>query len=271
MSEQITLAIVLFAHDYGESDKIVTFMSQNWGKMRGIAKGAKRSTRRFVNVLEPFTHVRLRFRPGKRSDLIFVVACELLDPPRSLAQDLDKFAAASYLTELTDKLVVGREAGEEVYALLRDGLFALDRSPFLAPLLLVGYELHLLTRVGYAPHLSHCQSCGLQFQDRSEALASEPVPNITEVAFSPRNAGVMCTHCWKGEEPVMKISRKAVGILLKLQESFPPPSIALPSSPLILREVKAAMRNVLSHHLPAEPKSLAFLERIHFLDDQTRE
>lgn len=251
MQEQITPAIVLFARTHGESDKIVTFVSRDWGKVQGIAKGAKRSTRRFVNVLEPFTHVRLRFRPGKRSDLVFVVACELLDTPRSLAQDLDKFAAASYLVELADKLVAGREAGEEVYTLLRDGLFDLDRSPFLPPLLLVGYELHLLTRVGYAPRLSRCQGCGLRLQE------------MTEVAFLPRSGGVTCTCCWRGEGPVMRISREAVGILTKLQESFPPPSITLPPSPPILREVKAAMRSVLSHHLPAEPKSLAFLERIH--------
>ena len=43
--------------DYGESDKIVTFLTRDLGKVTGIAKGAKHSKRRFVNVLEPFTHV----------------------------------------------------------------------------------------------------------------------------------------------------------------------------------------------------------------------
>jgi DNA repair protein RecO (recombination protein O) len=175
MQEQISPAIVLFTRTYGESDKIVTFMSRDWGKMQGIAKGAKRSTRRFVNVLEPFTHVRLRFRPGKSSDLVFVVACELLDAPRSLAQDLDKFAAANYLIELADKLVVGREAGEEVYMLLRDGLFNLDLAPSLPSLLLTGYELHLLIRVGYAPHLSCCQGCSLQLQEMAEVAFLYPL------------------------------------------------------------------------------------------------
>jgi hypothetical protein len=62
----------------------------------------------------------------------------------------------------------------------------------------------------------------------------------------------------------MRISHEAVGILLKLQESFPPsPSVCLPPSLPILREVKAAVRSVLSHHLLAELKSLAFLERMH--------
>jgi hypothetical protein len=61
----------------------------------------------------------------------------------------------------------------------------------------------------------------------------------------------------------MRISREGIGILLKLQESFPPVSMTLSPSPSVLREVKVAMRSVLSHHLSAEPKSLAFLERIH--------
>jgi DNA repair protein RecO (recombination protein O) len=67
MLEERTPAIVLRGRPHGESDKIVTFLTKDWGKVTGIAKGAKRSQRRFVNVLEPFTHVQLRFRSSHSS------------------------------------------------------------------------------------------------------------------------------------------------------------------------------------------------------------
>ena len=73
MQEVRTRAIVLRTRAHGESDKIVTFLTQDWGKITGIAKGAKRSRRRFVNVLELFTHVALRFRPSRSDGLAFIL------------------------------------------------------------------------------------------------------------------------------------------------------------------------------------------------------
>ena len=57
-SSQTTHAIVLRARPYGESDKIVSFLTEDFGKLSGIAKGALRSRRRFVNSLEPFSLVK---------------------------------------------------------------------------------------------------------------------------------------------------------------------------------------------------------------------
>ena len=91
--ETTTPAVVVRARVFGESDKIVTFLTRDLGKVTGIAKGAKRSKRRFVNVLEPFTHVSLRLRQRPASDLAFISACELHDAPRSFTLDLQKFAS----------------------------------------------------------------------------------------------------------------------------------------------------------------------------------
>src|SRR6266850_351054 len=101
--ETVTPAIVVRARAFGESDKIVTFLTRDLGKVTGIAKGAKRSKRRFVNVLEPFTHVNVRLRQRPASDLAFISACELLDAPQNFTLDLRTFAYASYILELTDR------------------------------------------------------------------------------------------------------------------------------------------------------------------------
>ena len=120
--EIATPAFVLRTRPYGESDRIVTFITEQHGKVTGIGKGAKNSQRRFAGTLEPFVHVRVVFRQRSASDLVFLVRCELIEALRGLTLDLDRFAAGSYVLDLTDRMVLGRESGGEVYGLVREAL-----------------------------------------------------------------------------------------------------------------------------------------------------
>ncbi|MCP6756869.1 DNA repair protein RecO, partial [Klebsiella pneumoniae] len=63
---------------YGESDKIATFLTAEFGKLTGIAKGAKNSRRRFANSLEPLARVRVHFRQKPTATMAFLESCELL-------------------------------------------------------------------------------------------------------------------------------------------------------------------------------------------------
>ena len=135
---------MLHARPFGESDRIVTFLTESQGKLTGIAKGAKNSRRRFAATLEPFVHVRVVFRQKPTTDLAFLLRCELLEALRGFTRDLDRFAAGSYVLELTDRMVLGREtgrrrvpAGRATLGLLDDGARAMDP-------LLRAFELHLL-------------------------------------------------------------------------------------------------------------------------------
>src|SRR5439155_23763630 len=78
MREERTSAIVLRSRAHGESDKIVTFLTRDWGKVTGIAKGAKRARHRFVNGLEALTQVPLRLRPCRADARAFFVGCDLM-------------------------------------------------------------------------------------------------------------------------------------------------------------------------------------------------
>src|SRR5512134_3900875 len=102
---QVTPAIVLRARPYGESDRIVSFLTENHGKLTGIAKGAKRSRKRFVNSLEPFSLVNLRFQDRAHSNLVFIVASDLTFGFKHLLTSLEKISLASYLVEITDGLI----------------------------------------------------------------------------------------------------------------------------------------------------------------------
>jgi DNA repair protein RecO (recombination protein O) len=204
-SETVTPAVVVRTRAFGESDKIVTFLTRDLGKIAGIAKGAQRSKRRFVNVLEPFTHVDVTLRLRAGSDLAFVNACVLRDAPISVARDLMKFAYASYVLELTDRMVREREAGPDTYELVRDAIALLEQCDP-EPGLLRAFELQLLRLTGYEPDLGRCRRCGTDF---TAGLA---------MYVHPARGGVVCGRC-RGEGRVYQASPAVLARLLAFQRA----------------------------------------------------
>ena len=278
--ETVTPAIVVRARAFGESDKIVTFLTRDLGKLSGIAKGAKRSKRRFVNVLEPFTHVNVRLRERGTSDLAFINACELLDAYHSFARDLTKFAHASYILELTDRMVRGHEAGAETYDLVRDTLALLDRSQAPGgaagarpdgagvvceateaattvpnggawPGILRAFELRLLRSTGYEAVLDRCTRCGVVLAADAAGFAH------------PTRGGVSCRAC-RGDGRTYVTSAHTLRRLRELQTT--PLHTADGSefvlTPGVAAEARILVRGFLSATLTAPLASERLLETL---------
>lgn len=256
MIEERTAAIVLRTRAYAESDKIVTFLSRDWGKLTGIAKGAKRSRRRFVNVLEPFTHVHLRFRPSRSEDLMFIVGCELIQAFRRPSADLERFALASYVVELADIMVAGREAGREMYDLVLAGLNTLEDETTLSPIFSSLFALHILHHAGYAPDLTTCQQCGT-------VLANESAEDAPTVSFSSHLGGLLCHSCHGQGGTILQLSPQTLSALRRYQDIPTPTQTALSLDiPARARnEMRALVTRLLSRHLSRPLKSIAFLEQ----------
>jgi DNA repair protein RecO (recombination protein O) len=179
--ETITPAVVVRTRAFGESDKIVTFLTRDLGKIAGIAKGARRSKRRFVN------------------------ACVLRDAPISLARDLVKFAYASYVLELTDRMVREREAGPDTYELVRDAIALLEHGDA-EPGVLRAFELHLLRLTGYEPELDRCRRC------------ATAVATGTTMYVHPARGGVLCVRC-RGEGRAYQASQPVLERLIAFQRA----------------------------------------------------
>lgn len=255
MQEERTRAIVLRTRVHGESDKIVTFLTQDWGKITGIAKGAKRSRRRFVNVLEPFTHIHLRFRPSRSDELAFILGCELVQTFRRPSQDLQGFALASCMVEIADVMVAGREAGQEIYTLLLHSLAAIEEAAPLSSLFLSAFELRFLVEVGYAPNLSACYVCGTLVPMRT---ADEPI-----VLFSPSLSGLLCPECNTQGGATFRLSPETLRLLQAWLASEHLPSVFSDISPRVSQETRSLVSRLLAQHLPRPLKSLTFLEQVN--------
>lgn len=198
-----TVAIVLRSRPYGESDKIVTFLTEDAGKLTGIGKGAQRSRRRFPNCLEPLTRVRLHYRTRPGAGLAFLERCDLLESGGDLV-DPKKFAYGSYLLELVDQLTVEGHPVRELFELLRDGLTALRAGAATASFLR-GFELHVLHHSGYDPQLATCDRC------------HGDVRTATRAFFDPQRGGIVCERCRRAGHPVVQVTPETLAALCVLK------------------------------------------------------
>lgn len=241
-----TAAIVLRARLFGESDKIVTFLTEDHGKITGIAKGAKNSRRRFVNSLEPFSQVRVHFEDRPAGKLVFLLSAELQFAYKQLSQDLERISYAAYFVEVTDGLIGEREENRRMFEHLRDGLRNLEeRGPSLR--LVTRYELKLLRLAGYQPILDRCKSCAAQDLTASHWY------------FSLMEGGILCANCSGARKELMPLGASAVKMLTQLQEeqAVPDEPIMLPAR--VVHEIRRALSEFLQHHIDHEIKSAPFL------------
>jgi DNA repair protein RecO (recombination protein O) len=160
-------AVVLRWRSYGDSDKIATLLTEDAGKLTGIAKGAKNSRRRFANSLEPLARVRVHFRQKPGAGLAFLESCELLAAGDAFCEPA-RFAYGSYIAELTDRMTVEEDPHHNPYGLLDNALTQLESGPATSALLRA-FELQLLTNAGFEPQLDGCNRCRRPWQDGERA------------------------------------------------------------------------------------------------------
>ena len=151
--------IVLRSVKLGEADKIVSILTQGSGKVRGVAKGIRKTTSRFGGRLEPFTHVNLMLYRG-RGALDTITQVEIIAPHRNIRDDLALFAAGETMLEAVDKVAEEHERNVRLALLLLSGLRALDARPADPATVTESFLLKLLSLSGFHPALTACAVCG---------------------------------------------------------------------------------------------------------------
>lgn len=172
--------VVLRVHKLGEADRIITFLTRRYGKVRAVAKGVRRTTSRFGARLEPFGHVDVQFYTGRSLDVITQV--QTVDAfALPLVGDYQRYTAASAIAETADRLTV--EEGEpalRLYLLVVGAIRALaggERDPHLV---LDAFLLRAMGYAGWAPAITECARC------------AEPGPHR---AYNVAAGGAVCGRC----------------------------------------------------------------------------
>ena len=234
---------------YGESDLIVTFYTREFGKLKGIAKGAKRSKKRFANVFEPFSLIELIFSKKNQDSLALIEACDIIDHYSPIRRDLEKTLTASYFIDLADHFSREGKSGEKLFVLLNDFLSWLSREN-VSDAAVRFFEMRLLKIAGFEPSLSACVRC------------KTPVSNGVSYYFLPREGGIFCSACARPERYDQAVSAGSVRTLL-LGKDMDLEKIKIVTLPeRLAAECRGIMCGFISHVLGKEVKSLKVMEQV---------
>jgi DNA repair protein RecO (recombination protein O) len=151
-------AVVLRSYPLREADLLVTFFTRAEGKVRGVARSAKKSKRRFGGALEPLTLVKLYYEDRERQELARIDSCEILESPLTSAVDYPRAVALGHVAELLDELLPDREANDAVFRLAVSVLRSLRAGAIWMPL--TYFEVWLTRLAGFLPELGTCVVCG---------------------------------------------------------------------------------------------------------------
>jgi DNA repair protein RecO (recombination protein O) len=237
-----TLAIVLRVIDFSESSCVVTLFTRDFGKITGLAKGARRPKGPFESALDLLSVVRIMVIRKSSDALDLLTEAKLEQRFRAAGRDLSRLYAAYYVAELLIDLTHDDDPHPELFEAALGALGALDGDGHL-PTTLLRFELAALKILGHRPSLDLCASCG------------EPVPDLSRVPFGLITGGVLCANCREGKRLVVSLSQHARRTLER--------ELAGTEAPReIEREVRGEIRGLLnqyvSHLLGHRPKMHGF-------------
>ncbi len=168
---------MLRSYSLREADLLVSFFTRAEGKLRGVARSAKKSRKRFGGALEPLTTVRLYWEDREGQELARIDSCDVLASPLTDAVDYGRAVALGHVAEVLDELLPDREANDAIFRLAAAVLAHLKRGAIWAPV--TYFELWMVRLTGFLPDLGACSVCG---QGLNGAAAY----------FHPMAEGLMC-------------------------------------------------------------------------------
>jgi len=169
-------AIVLRSYPVHEADLLVTFFTRAEGKLRGVAKSAKRSKKRFGGALEPLTRITVYWEDRERNELTRIDHCDVLDSPLTSTVDYPRAVALGYISEVLDQLLPDRESNETLFRLTAVVLENLQAGAIWLPI--TYFDLWLVRLTGLLPELEQCIECGARLNGQAY--------------FHPLSDGLMC-------------------------------------------------------------------------------
>lgn len=201
MPVERSAAVVIGSFPLGESDRVVTFFTRHFGKVRGVAKASRRIRSRFGAALEPFTLGELVFFETGRSELVRVDHFDIVYPFARLRDDLDRLGHASWIIECVGRLTAERDRQAALYGLLVRGLRAVEAAvnPARARL---WFGVRCIDVLGQRPRLDRCGDCGRRYPFPRASLGVE---------------GLVCAACSPGPAEATPISAAAIATLARLR------------------------------------------------------
>ncbi len=197
-----TRAVVLKVHYLSDTDKLVTFFTERFGKVKAVAKGARRIKSRYGASLEPLTLVSLIYFGKEHQDLFRVNQCDIVAFHQDIRDSLDTCLHALYFIELLDSLTAEGQTDPNLFTFINNMFLALLPKQNLSLLCRI-FEMRILSLSGYKPRLEQCVQCN-------------QIPRSHAVGFSYNNQGIYCARCLDQNPTEIRIQLGTLQYLKKL-------------------------------------------------------
>lgn len=264
-----THAVVLRTRRMGETSKLVTLFSEDHGKLKVTAKGARRPKSQFGGCLEVTWEVQIVCAVRDDRDLHTLSDAEAVRPRALLLGDLARLSYAAAACEMVDRLTIEHEPNRRLYRCLTGVLGALEEvAPAQLESLFWYYQLRVAEALGYRPELARCAGCG--------------APPAAAAWFSPGMGGAVCRDCSRGDgaaqgqgsaeqsrppfaASVRRVDGDSLRLLAALQGLPAYSREAIPPEPAARRgEIRGLLRAFLEYHAgtTGRLRSLEFLDNL---------
>lgn len=200
-----TDALVLNCIEHGEADVIVTLFCQDVGRLSAIAKGAKKSRKRFVNKLELFSFLHITYQQKANRSLAFLIEADLHTGFLQLRHDLQLYSIASVIREFLLQGIRENEPDPAIFRLSLWALHNLDRQQHPLTVLCM-FLIRFYAHLGYRPDLTTCARC------------KSPVTGYSQYSFDTAGGRIVCLTCAPHFAQGIALSPGTIKILRTIQD-----------------------------------------------------
>lgn len=242
-----TDAIILRRVDFGEADRLLTVFTPGRGKLRLLAKGARKITSRKAGHIELFTLSNMLVARGRTWDI--VSQAEIVEAYRPLRENLTRTSHAYYLAELVDRFIEEHDPNEPVYELLALALahLSLSDDPFL---ILRYFEMRLLSLTGFQPQLYFC------------VASQEPIQPVENNYFHFVDGGILSPEYGESRPNAEVIPLAVLKVLRFLQSESWENVMRLQLTAPTRQQVERFLMGYITFTLERQLKSVDFLRKI---------
>ncbi len=280
MRRTITPAILLMTRDMGESDLLVNLFTRDSGIVVGIAKGAKKSMKRFVNTFDMANLITAKFyRPNGR-ELFIIEDASLIDSFPHLSNSLNLLSYGEFTLELISQFAPEGVPQKKLFDAVSSFLTTINvigstnerwngSSTGTVEGLFWSHTLKFLEELGIAPLLEKCVRCGKEFN-------SNKIDNITNLSYNvsnnnthkgeldlfvPSAGGMVCNGCLLSREGGVPFSRGTIMALIKAKDVPIERLAILKFTRDSLREIRKGLMAFIRYQAGRSMKSADFIER----------
>ncbi|MFH0732012.1 MAG: DNA repair protein RecO [Candidatus Omnitrophota bacterium] len=247
MAIQKTQALLLSRKETRETSCIVSFYTQDFGKIKGLIKGVRGPNAVFGAYLHEFADYDIVYYEKKRKDIYTISECDLKEAFKQLNIDLERRLWAYYMVELVDKLTPLEDKNSRIYLLLLETLKSLNSEHFIDKVVMA-FQINFLKLLGLMPQLEACVNC--------------ESPLMRQGNFSVRFGGLLCGKCLGADVQSFAVSDGAVASMRMLAKTQTPNLSRISISRDLRKQISELLERFIDYQLGEHLKSARFIKAV---------